>query len=94
MKYLLNILLVLVLLVSVAPAASAQTGTKVFDPTALFVPDIVGVQLEFEAVATDASATTALPAYLPFNADLVNVEKVTQTGQGVYVAVLDTGLNI
>ncbi|MCU0486118.1 MAG: hypothetical protein MUC85_08415, partial [Anaerolineales bacterium] len=33
-----------------------------------------------------------MTTYLPFNADLVNAEKSVNSGQGVYVAVLDTGL--
>ena len=36
--------------------------------------------------------TTTADGYSTFDADMVNVEKVSQTGAGVYVAVLDTGL--
>ncbi|HVS24486.1 MAG TPA: hypothetical protein VMU03_12235, partial [Gammaproteobacteria bacterium] len=36
--------------------------------------------------------TTTADGYSTFDADMVNVENVSQTGAGVYVAVLDTGL--
>jgi Subtilase family len=39
-----------------------------------------------------ATSTSTSGGYLTWDADQINVEKVTQTGKGVYVAVLDTGL--
>ncbi|HSB65734.1 MAG TPA: hypothetical protein VLD65_04100, partial [Anaerolineales bacterium] len=36
--------------------------------------------------------TTTAGGYLTWDADMINTELVTQTGAGVYVAVLDTGL--
>jgi subtilisin family serine protease len=39
-----------------------------------------------------ANATSTAPGYSTWDADLINIDKVTQTGRGVYVAVLDTGL--
>lgn len=39
-----------------------------------------------------ASATSTAAGYSTWDADLINLERVTQTGRGVYVAVLDTGL--
>ncbi|TAK99569.1 MAG: hypothetical protein EPO07_10770 [Verrucomicrobia bacterium] len=36
--------------------------------------------------------TSTKNGYSTWDSDLINVERVTQTGQGVYVAVLDTGL--
>jgi subtilisin family serine protease len=38
------------------------------------------------------NSTTTAGGYSTWDADLINVEKVSQTGNGVYVAVLDTGL--
>jgi subtilisin family serine protease len=90
MKRIIPILLTLALLVSFS-AAQADDGAQVLDPTALFVPDITGVLLESEAAIPDV-LPSALTTYLPFNADLVNAEKSVNSGQGVYVAVLDTGL--
>jgi subtilisin family serine protease len=52
----------------------------------------------FAAIAGSATAnefsglTTTAGGYSTWDADQVNIENVTQTGQGVYVAVLDTGL--
>lgn len=39
-----------------------------------------------------ATATSTAGGYSTWDADLINIEKVSQTGRGVYVAVLDTGL--
>lgn len=37
-------------------------------------------------------ATSTVDGYSTFDADMINIENVEQTGAGVYVAVLDTGL--
>lgn len=39
-----------------------------------------------------ASSTSTAGGYHTWDSDLINIENVTQTGRGVYVAVLDTGL--
>lgn len=39
-----------------------------------------------------AKATTTAAGYHTWDSDMINVENVSQTGTGVYVAVLDTGL--
>src|SRR5689334_2872391 len=36
--------------------------------------------------------TSTIDGYTTFDSDMINVEQVVQTGKGVYVAVLDTGL--
>lgn len=41
---------------------------------------------------TDAMSTTALPQLTPFWVDMVDAEGLSSDGEGVYVAVLDTGL--
>ena len=52
----------------------------------------------FAAIAGSATAhefsglTTTAGGYHTWDSDQVNIEKVTETGKGVYVAVLDTGL--
>jgi subtilisin family serine protease len=46
----------------------------------------VSAQNVFSGIATTADG------YSTFDADMINVENVAQTGAGVYVAVLDTGL--
>ena len=37
-------------------------------------------------------ATSSIDGFTTWDSDLINIEQVTQTGQGVYIAVLDTGL--
>ena len=39
-----------------------------------------------------AKVTSTKSGYSTWDADMINVENVSQTGAGVYVAVLDTGL--
>jgi len=41
---------------------------------------------------TFRTSTTTAGGYYTYDADMINVENVTETGKGVYVAVLDTGL--
>src|SRR3954453_6789092 len=38
------------------------------------------------------SATSTVDGYHTYDADMINIENVSQDGDGVYVAVLDTGL--
>jgi subtilisin family serine protease len=57
----------------------------------LYVPDLVDAQFA-EAAEVSAQPASVLPEVTPFWADLVNTERVSQDGEGVYVAVLDTGL--
>ncbi|MEL7187644.1 MAG: S8 family serine peptidase, partial [Pseudomonadota bacterium] len=45
-----------------------------------------------EALVHGAEPASGLPETTPFNADMVNVEDIVGDGDGVYVAVLDTGL--
>ena len=39
-----------------------------------------------------AGLTTTAGGYHTWDSDMINIEQVSQTGAGVYVAVLDTGL--
>ncbi len=57
----------------------------------LFTPDLTDAQLA-ESLTVDADAHEGLPGVTGFWTDLVDTENVSQTGAGVYVAVLDTGL--
>jgi subtilisin family serine protease len=91
MKKFLPIVVVLALLLAVVPVV-ADSGGEVFDPSALFVPDITEVQFESEASVSAAATEITLPSVTPFWVDLVNIENVENDGTGVYVAVLDTGL--
>lgn len=84
-----NVLAILFALVStslVGATAAAQ------DLNALFVPDLVEAVHAEDLVTTDLEGA-ALPAVVPFGADMVDTEHADATGEGVYVAVLDTGLH-
>jgi subtilisin family serine protease len=60
-------------------------------PVALYVPDMTEAHLASE-LGTATANGEALADVVPFWADLVDQELVTNDGEGVYVAVLDTGL--
>ena len=67
-------------------SASAQSLADQF-----FVPDLVSA-VQAEALAIPNAAPMSLPVVAPFGTDMVNVENVAADGEGVYVAILDTGL--
>jgi len=91
MKKLIFALIGLLLLLPIIPV-QADSGDEVLNPKELFVPDIIDVQFESEAIISYDASITSLPTVSPYNADLVNTENVEEDGEGVYVAVLDTGL--
>ncbi len=84
-------LTVIAALLILCPAASnASDNTQV----GLFTPDLVAAEYadavdEFEVYSNDPMS---LPVLRPYNANMVNTEKVDATGAGVYVAVLDSGM--
>ncbi len=57
----------------------------------LFVPDLVSA-VQAEALTSLEASPTAMPVIAPFWTDMVNVENVVADGEGVYVAILDTGM--
>jgi len=63
--------------------------TKTFGE--IYTPDLIYVQFA-DSFVDGLEAAEALPEVMPFNADMVNVENVAADGEGVYVAILDTGL--
>ena len=67
-------------------SASAQSVADQF-----FVPDLVSA-VEAEAITSLAASPTAMPVITPFWTDMVNTENVAADGEGVYVAILDTGM--
>jgi len=87
-----SLVIMLLLIFAVPVTANPGNDAKPFDPSGLFVPDITDVRFESDVIISDEVTATALPAVLPYNADLVNVENLENDGEGVYVAVLDTGL--
>ncbi len=72
--------------------AFATSGqAKPLGATPFYVPDLTEAQ--YEGALDDTGATAALlPERIPFWVDLVDAEAVPNVGDGVYVAVLDTGL--
>ena len=91
MKFKVFTLILLVTLLASASVVQAKPKAEAVNPEEMFVPDMTAAYL---AGPVDASAVTAsaLPEVRGFWADLVNQEIVPNDGEGVYVAVLDTGL--
>lgn len=79
-------------LATAALVASSVFSTATAQESVGYTPDLVDVQ--FAEVLDDnaPAAHTVLPGVPGFWTDLVNTENVSETGEGVYVAVLDTGL--
>lgn len=76
----------------IAPLAFAGEPRPI--PT-LYSTDMIEAQFAealVEEAADDGATASALPIVRPFNADMVNVENIVGDGEGVYVAVLDTGV--
>jgi subtilisin family serine protease len=71
--------------------AGFGTGTAESGEPALYVPDMTEAVFADE-LADSSQIEYSVPAIDPFWTDLVDTEKVSQDGEGVYVAVLDTGM--
>jgi subtilisin family serine protease len=79
---------------SPAPASIAREGSmrKRFG-AAIAAITLLTVLMPTAYAGNDfATATSTSGGYQTWDSDMVNIEGVTQTGAGVYVAVLDTGL--
>jgi subtilisin family serine protease len=72
-------------LISVSNAQDVGAGSL------LYSTDMVDAQFA-EALDDHVTEVTGLPKATSFNADMVNTENVAADGEGVYVAVLDTGM--
>jgi len=84
---------ILVLLLSVAMLVSASP----LPITSATEPTIIGrTSLAFDVVPTLCKPAcpggAGVAGEVPYNLDMIDVEKVCQTGEDIYVAVLDTGL--
>jgi subtilisin family serine protease len=89
----LNIFIILVLLLSFSTIAQAKSAEKPLDTTPFFYNDMTEARFAEALVEEAATATAAaMPEITPFWVDLVDGEQVSNDGEGVYVAVLDTGL--
>ena len=92
MKFKVVTLLLLVTLLASASVVQAKPKVEVLNPDEIYVPDMTAAYLATPLEASADGADLALPMLTPFWADLVNQELVPNDGEGVYVAVLDTGL--
>lgn len=91
MKLKVTTLLILLALVFSVPVVQAKPKVEVLVPEKLYTPDVKAEHFAF-GLETAATIASALPETMPFWADLVDKELVSNDGAGVYVAVLDTGL--
>ncbi len=73
-------------------AVNAKQDPRVLVPEELYEPALLKEEFAEAAEMAGAEIILDLTAQTPFWVDLVNKEKVSQDGTGVYVAVLDTGL--
>ena len=71
--------------------SSVSNAGEVGAGSILYSNDLVDAQLA-ETLDDHVTEANGLPKVMPFNADMVNVENVAADGEGVYVAVLDTGM--
>jgi subtilisin family serine protease len=84
-------LVLIILLMATSLSAIGKKEVRTYSQDDLYVPDLVDAQLESE-LSIGAALPTSLPIIKPFWTDLVDTENVLEDGDGVYVAVLDTGL--
>ena len=82
-----TVLLTAVTSASVMAADAGSIGS-------LYTPDLKYTELAatLEVGEQALKGEEVLPELIPFNADMVNKENVTAQGEGVYVAILDTGM--
>jgi subtilisin family serine protease len=85
-----SILLLTIILLATVPIIVPTIVTVI--PSAFFHNNSYGAELAIPFDASVSSATESLPEYVPFWVDIVDAEFMENEGEGVYVAVLDTGL--
>lgn len=86
-----SLLVILILLVPMVPfTASAVDSLSFFSADQLAGFDVSPT--EVQSLSANLVAADALPELTPFSTDLVNSDLFVDGGEGVYVAVLDTGL--
>jgi len=89
-RAILSAILAVGLLVSmVVPAVAAE---PVSEPRVLFQPDLYEAELAYGFDFEPTVAAQGLPRVTPYWVDMVNGEYYPDGGEGIYVAVLDTGL--
>jgi subtilisin family serine protease len=81
------LLLLSILAISVFPLVPTTAENQFEAP-----PMQVAIYREMFAFDEDSAPMSSLPEVVPFNVDMVDAEGLSNDGEGVYVAVLDTGL--
>jgi subtilisin family serine protease len=87
-KLITSVAILAILMITLLPMTTHAAST----------PNIVtgqmknGFSVEPSKAVVDTSADPLPPSVTPFNLDMVDAEQVSETGNGIYVAVLDTGL--
>jgi subtilisin family serine protease len=90
-KILASVALLAVLVVTLVPLnpAKANGSLNILLGNSNAITSVVKPS-KVELLGADGSGSAADP--VPFNVDMVDADKVDQTGDGIYVAILDTGL--
>jgi len=87
---------ILVLTMLIAIASSIRVNASMNYPEPAHYGGSNAARFDVNPVRTESLTTTEDPSLwptaTPFNLDMVDAEKVSETGDGIYVAVLDTGL--
>ena len=85
---------ILAVVIALSMLISMATMPNVGGSSYLQIPYNIEITREefAESLETTTPSTESLPEFTPFWVDLVNAEAVPNDGEGVYVAVLDTGL--
>lgn len=82
-----------VIRIAAVSSCMLATSVAVADDVPIYTPDLVSAELATAlTVSPDEATSNALPGVQGFWADMVNTENVAAGGDGVYVAVLDTGM--
>jgi subtilisin family serine protease len=82
---LISIILLSMLCLTFVPMA--RSGTQ-----PVFSYNITPTQANFEECADFTNTNPPTGTYIPWDVDIVNAEKFPNGGQGIYIAVIDTGL--
>ena len=88
MKILASFIILAMLVVAMSPLRTfASTPNIVLGKSAVTHFDVMPAEVQIMESGTDTATDL-----VPFNVDMVDAEKVADKGDGIYVAVLDTGL--
>ncbi|MBN2044420.1 MAG: S8 family serine peptidase [Anaerolineales bacterium] len=91
-KSLLFTLVLVILLMATSLSAMGKQASALASDKLFYVPDLLAAEYAFDLIEPDATTVTDMPVAKGFWTDMVDTENVSQSGEGVYVAVLDTGL--